>query len=229
MQATKEEEIILRVKNYNYYLSLTNEIPVATMVILADNDFNWRPSLYEADVWGCRSKLEYLVLKILDFKPQKDELMDSDNIFAVVILCQLAALETEYNASKRKLLKFSLTKTLYLKGWSRDIICSLLKFFDGILRLPEPIQLEYTKEVHQVEEELKVSYVTTFEEFAKREGIQIGRQEGESLVLVSLLESKFGVIPEKYMNRIKQANSDILLTWAKRLLNVQSLSELFDA
>lgn len=114
--------------------------------------------------------------------------------------------------------------------WTDDVI---LKFFDGILRLPDPIQLEYTKEVHQVEEELKVRYVTTFEEFAKREGVQIGRQEGvkigESLVLVSQLESKFGVIPEKYMNRIKQANSDILLTWAKRLLNVQSLSELFDA
>lgn len=66
------------------------------------------PSSYESDIWGCGIKFTYPILKILDFRDKKDELMQNNNAFAMAILCQLAAIKTQYNPTKRQVIKFNL-------------------------------------------------------------------------------------------------------------------------
>lgn len=146
-------EFATRMWRYYCYLSVRFEIQVVPLGILVDNDPSWRPDLYEYECLGCKVKLKYPILKILDYQKQKDKLMDSDNAFAVVILCQLAALESRDNDVKRKELKLSLTKAVYDKEWPSEKRIPLLKFIDGMLRLPEPIELQFIEEVKAIEKE----------------------------------------------------------------------------
>lgn len=57
---------------------------------------------------------------------------------------------------------------------------------------------------------------------------QEGKQNGESSMLMRLIERKFGDIPPSYRARIEQANSDSLLHWGDRILEVDTLNALFE-
>ena len=196
---------------------------VVSLAILIDGDLKWRPNSYSASLWGCSVEMRFPIIKILDFKPKIEELKRSVNLFAPVILAQLAALEKQTPES-RLATKIALTRDLYKKGWQKNDIVAIYTFIDWILALPEALALQYHKEIEKIEEELKVSYVTT----AERIGIEKGRREGEITLLMALLNDKFQTIPVNFLPKIKNANNDVLLKWAKRVLNCQSIEEVLE-
>ncbi len=53
------------------------------------------------------------------------------------------------------------------------------------------------------------------------------RQEGESTLLISLLEFKFKNIPESYRQRISKAKSESLLKWGRKILMSETLEDAF--
>ena len=73
----------------------------------------------------------------------------------------------------------------------------------------------------------------TMAEQLKQEGRQEGRQEGGGILLIHQLERKFKIktIPERYRQKIQQANSDRLLEWGDKIVDSEckSLEEVFDA
>lgn len=62
-----------------------------------------------------------------------------------------------------------------------------------------------------------------------QQGLQQGLQQGESTLLVRLLERKFKVIPENYRQKIKQASQDNLLNWGEKVLESDTLEEIFSS
>ena len=61
-----------------------------------------------------------------------------------------------------------------------------------------------------------------------QQGRQEGIQKGELLILTKLLQRKFGNLPIHYREQLESANSVDLLRWSERLLEVNSLEELFE-
>ena len=59
------------------------------------------------------------------------------------------------------------------------------------------------------------------------EGLAKGTLLGEKQMLLTLLEQRFGTVPTSYQKRLKQADSDTLLEWGRRLLSAPSLKEIF--
>ncbi len=59
-------------------------------------------------------------------------------------------------------------------------------------------------------------------------GVQQGQRQERTHFLLSLLERKFGVIPNRYRTHIEKASSDQLLIWGARLLGANSLAALFE-
>lgn len=123
--------------------------------------------------------------------------------------------------------------------WHRDKVVAPFKFLDGIMRLPEPLELEFANDLTQEVEKKDMSYVTSIEYFAELRGFERGKQEvkqqweqngiqkGESRLLLSQLKSKFKKVPKDYIKRVEQANPDILLTWADRVLWANTIEEVF--
>lgn len=64
-------------------------------------------------------------------------------------------------------------------------------------------------------------------EQGRQEGIQKGTLKGERLVLIRLLERKFGVIPRNYLSKLDKFSSDALLDLSEKFLDAQSLEDLF--
>jgi predicted transposase YdaD len=60
-----------------------------------------------------------------------------------------------------------------------------------------------------------------------REGQLKGLQQGEARLLLRLLESRFGELPQWVQERVQQADVSQLEHWGERLLGARTLAELF--
>ncbi|HVV69866.1 MAG TPA: hypothetical protein VHE99_12700 [Gammaproteobacteria bacterium] len=78
-------------------------------------------------------------------------------------------------------------------------------------------------------------YVNCFERYysAKaletglKQGLELGQQQGEVMLLRKLLETKFGALSPNDERRLQQADSEQLLSWVVRILSAQSLQDFF--
>lgn len=224
-----------RMMIYRYRIFDWHRCPVASLAILIDDSPTWRPDLYHSELWDSVWQLKFPILKILDFRTQKQALLKHKNPFAIVILAQLGVIETMGDPSRRLDFKVHLTRMLFEKGWDKRKILDLYKFLDGLLALPQDLKLEYNDRVKKIEKERKVSYITTAEwvglrqgrKEGRKEGRQEGRQEGKSSLLLSLLETKFKVVPNMYQELIYRADESRLIYWSKRVLFAESIEDVF--
>jgi len=124
-----------------------------------------------------------------------------------------------------------LTRKLYQKGYTADQIRNLYLFIDNIMRLPKPQKIQYTLDIKKIEEELKVAYVSSMEEFGIeqgiKQGVQQGIKQGESTLLRHQIEFKFRCIPTSYLKRIEAADADTLIQWGKQLMMAETIEEVF--
>jgi predicted transposase YdaD len=61
----------------------------------------------------------------------------------------------------------------------------------------------------------------------RQEGRQEGRREGEAHLLLHLLASRFGDLPQSVQERVQQADVSQLERWGERLLDARTLEDLF--
>jgi tetrahydromethanopterin S-methyltransferase subunit G len=97
---------------------------------------------------------------------------------------------------------------------------------------PPELELKYTEIIEKIEEECEMTYVSTAERVGMRKGEEVGIEKGEvigeSKMLVSQLNAKFQVVPQKYLDKIKNANTDMLMVWARKLLFAPKIEDVFE-
>lgn len=183
VQQKKEIDFAKRMFIYGYRIYDKYQQAILSCAILIDTDKHWRPNNFKigfADSYLCS---QVVMIKMIDYQNQLNELEMSSNVFACVIYNQLCAIELlRKSHEERKQGKFALTKRLYKKGYSKNEISNLYKFIDFVIGLPKPLELEYINEVNQLEEMIKMAYVTSMERYGKiifrKQGIEEGRVEG---------------------------------------------------
>jgi flagellar biosynthesis/type III secretory pathway protein FliH len=116
----------------------------------------------------------------------------STTLFATVVMVHLKSQETRGDSQQRKIWKFNLTRRLYERGYQRQDVLNLYRFIDWLMQLPEDLELEFRRDLEQLEEG-KMPYISSIERMARQEGKQEGRQEE----VESLLETKFGALDEE--------------------------------
>ena len=190
VQGQREKKFPERMFVYNYRIFDKYQHEVVSLAVLADGVGNWRPSEYEYGRWGFRMRMEFPVVKLLDYVPKWDALEADPNPFAVVVMAHLKAVETKDDDERRKYWKLYLCKRLYERGYTREDVIQLFRFIDWLLRLPREAEALFWSEIQAHEEEKKMPYVTSVEKIGiekgmqqgilkgREEGIQQGRQEG---------------------------------------------------
>jgi flagellar biosynthesis/type III secretory pathway protein FliH len=63
-------------------------------------------------------------------------------------------------------------------------------------------------------------------EKGRAQGIEQGMQRGEARMLTSLLQLRFGELPEAARQRLETADPDTLLRWSERVLAAESLEDV---
>jgi predicted transposase/invertase (TIGR01784 family) len=141
-----------------------------------------------------------IVLPWLDKKTQEDGF----NLCKIVLTYTLDDLDTDYDAER-----FKQKVTQYLTSELRGEAMTLAQQFRE-----QGIQEGIQQGIQQT--------MTLAQQF-RAEGVQ----KGESVLLLRQLQCKFGSIPDRYRQKTLEASEETLLTWGERLVEAQTLEEIF--
>ncbi|MDQ7822550.1 MAG: cytosolic protein [Candidatus Eremiobacteraeota bacterium] len=179
IQGKEERGFEERLFIYSYRIYDRHRRGVATLAVLADGRRDYRPACFEMQNWGCRHLFEFPSVKLLDYAEKIQELEESRNVFAIVVLAHLRFLATMHNKRERLFWKSALVKSLDEKGFDHDARAVLYIFIDWLLVLPEPLEIEYNEDMKRYEKEKNMAYVTSAERIGRKQGRKEGRLEGK--------------------------------------------------
>ncbi|HEY9621934.1 MAG TPA: hypothetical protein V6C78_16375 [Crinalium sp.] len=169
---------------------------VASLAVLGDERSSWRPDGFQTELWGCNTTFQFPIVKLLDYGQKWQALEEENNLFATVVMAHLKSQETRGDSQQRKVWKFNLTRRLYERGYERQDILNLYRFIDWLMQLPEDLELEFRRDLEQLEQEGQMPYISSIE--------QTARQEGKREEVESLLEAKFGEVDPELLATIGQ-------------------------
>ena len=185
VQGERRENLMERIYIYNYRSfdkRLEAGIPVISLLILADDDENYRPDEYKVSFCDFELRMKIPMVKIIDFKLKKElreKLEKSTSPIAVVIRTQLKSMELKKADDKAKLAAArELMRECYHEGYSRDVVHTMVKFLVWVIRSSKEYEKQLKEEIKKIEEEFNMPYVIPWERTAERRGRKKGRVEG---------------------------------------------------
>jgi hypothetical protein len=226
---------------YNFRIFDRYACPVVSMAVLGDENRGWRPSQFGYALFGFETRIKFPAVKLIDYLDHWEDLEQSPNPFAMVVMAHLQAKLTAKNRESRFRWKTTLTRMLYAKGYNKKAIIGLFRFIDWVIDLDDELEQKYTNVLEEIEEDSKMPYVSSVErvydkryrekyqkeyrEKYQKESGEKARLESANMLLV-VLEGKFGNIPNQAKDQIQSADAGQLRHWARELHTVDSLNEL---
>lgn len=168
---------------YHYRIfERTGQHPLG-VVVLGDNQVNWRPSDYVNEKFGIGLRLGFRSIKLFDLADRDAELQMSTNPIVQVIRTHLSAQQTPIH--QRREIKLTLVRNLYRLGFSAENVRYLFRIIDTLIRLRDNENIQFWETIRELEQEAEMELLTTFERVAiergRTEGLQLGKQEGLQL------------------------------------------------
>ncbi|NEP12368.1 MAG: DUF4351 domain-containing protein [Symploca sp. SIO2C1] len=228
VQGKREANFAQRMYTYNHRICDRYNRPVLSLAVLCDGSPRWRPTKFKSNILGCKVKFQFLMVKLLDYKQKWEELEQSDNPFATVIMAHIKSLETRRNQQQRQAWKMSLTRGLYEQGYQRQDVLNLFHFIDWVMKLPKGLEEAFLQEITEYEKERNMPYITSAERIGMERGRQEGRQEEAQKLLLRLLERRFtlSVVPTEVQYRLQKLSVEQLEELLDVALTVDSLEQL---
>ena len=112
VQAQRDVLLARRVLDYNYRIFTEYAQPVASLVLLADEDPHWHPTAFHNEVLGTVMGISFAIAKLTDYAARSDELLASHNPFALIALAHLRTQQSRHDPDQLFAAKWQLTKLL---------------------------------------------------------------------------------------------------------------------
>ena len=153
---------------------------ITAFAIFTDGEEDYKPSNFDYDYFETKLHYEYFSYKILE--QDEEELKKSENPFAMAVLAGLYTLKTDGKSKtiseKRYEFKKSLAKLLRDKGYEDKKFLDLMSFMDGIMFLPDELEIKYEQDVKEIiggEKEMVAMELTNLYRLGIKEGISLKR------------------------------------------------------
>ena len=159
IQGYLDEDFDLRMFTIYYRIfDTTKGADIVSIAVFTTEDEN--PSSFERNNYGTSVKFNFNLYNI--HQHSEEELLASDNIFAIPILACKYALKTKpkKQVDLRLQLKLKLMRLLLERNYEPDIIRYLLMFLQSLLFLPEKQEKIYFNEIQKLTKMDELSYVT---------------------------------------------------------------------
>jgi hypothetical protein len=110
----------------------------------------------------------------------------------------------------------------------RDALALVWRYILAIndLRRPEDLVRQLLRAAGPEAKEEIVSVADWLEERGRLKGLDEGRLEGQRSMLLKMLRSRFGPLPEAAATRLQSADAPQLEAWAERVLTAATLAEV---
>jgi hypothetical protein len=179
VQGQPDADFPERIFVYHYRILDRYNKNTVSLGVLSDSDPGFRPGPHISEHFGCRIEFRFPTVKVLDYKEEWAALERSENPFAVVVMAHLKAQELHLGEGKeRKHWKLRMIRLLYERGFERKDVLQLFRFIDWLLILPPELEEIFTEEVHKIEEEKDMEYITSVERVGIEKGIKQGIMQG---------------------------------------------------
>ena len=164
-------------------------------------------------------------------------------------MVQLKAKRVKVGAA-RKDAKVAIIRLMYERGYSKQQILELFNVIDWMIQLPSSLNEAFLNTIYAIEEDKNMPYINTAERVGLEKGELIGIQKGEQIGIkkgeqigikkgeqigilrnqretaLTLLELKFGALPDWATEMIRQADATKLDAWTRGVLTAESLEVL---
>ena len=232
-QSQTDPQTPFRMYRYHTQLFELRGKEVVSLAILADDDPNWRPHCYQRELWGCRTRFEFLTCKLLDFSDE--ELFHSQNPVAKIILAQRIAQRTARNSPERFRLKLQWLDRLVEQGFSADDTPKLFRMLERMTPLSRDLDIEFHRQLNQYASHKTMTFITTLEQFAMEKGLSQGLERGLSQglqagwvqSLKSLVALRFSDWDPAWDNRLESIEDPSRFQELQRLAMTLPSSEAF--
>lgn len=202
--------------------------PVCSLAVFADKSREWRPSSFTDTCWGTKLSFEYSTRKLQDYNTSETlaELEQSKNPFAHLVVATLHAQATRPNSKERMRIKWRLVRNLYTLGLDKDEVRSFFRLIDWVLTLSPKLEKEFNDELQKIEEENKMTFITSVERIGIEKGLEKGREEGRREAILDNLEARFGQVPNSVRSELTKVTDQARLRELIRLAaTVESLED----
>jgi predicted transposase YdaD len=201
-----------------YYPPIRREYgqpPIQVVLYVGEEAINIAASIEED-----RLSYSYDAIDIREFdgEPLIESDSPADNLIA--ILCRVDDIR---EASQRILEKLS-----QLPGKeAKDAVAKLLVL--SKLRKSQNIVAEEVKRIMQLTREdlIDIPIISDAILLSEEMAEERGEKKGEASMLSTMLEARFGALPEWAKAKIAEAETDTLVSWGLRLIEAKSLEEIF--
>ncbi|MCK9508241.1 MAG: hypothetical protein M0Q54_07365 [Pigmentiphaga sp.] len=222
---------------FHYRIRLYERYPqhaLLSCAIYLDRDQGEEEGVFQRSGFGDDLTFRFPVINLARWRHRMAELegLALDNPFAAVILAQLTSRATKPD---RHRLASKLHLARQLKEWRYDEDTRLVVFqlMDGLLTLPEPLDEDFFDHLDAHEDTDMMQQLNSLQRVRLRRekaaSEEKGRMEGKSGLLQSLLQHKFGPLPDWALAYLHNADADTLQTWALRALDADRLESIFNA
>ncbi len=180
VQRSKIRQFAHRMLFYHAALVRRFGRPVMSLAILADPDPKWRPTGLTSGVGGIGTRFEFPICKLLDFTDA--ELESDPNPVNLVILAERMMRRHRKDPVARREGKLRLFRRMAVvltsKGYGEEQQQVLTRVLDWSIPLPEVEERIFLEHLRQQEGDIPMTYLPTFECYARLEGLEQGRLEG---------------------------------------------------
>ncbi len=208
------------------------DFKIASLVVRTDLHQKWQPLEYAFAAGGFSSQFTFPTCKISE--RLATDWSEDFSLPAMVARAQIEALKTTSDAEARYEAKKRLIRMLYERHYERDEVLDILRYLDWMMHLSDDLERKLRGEIRTFKSEKfpeMTKYVTSWERFAKQEGLAEGLEKGleEGLekglekgreekveLAIRLLQKRFGKLTHAIQAQIAA-------------LSAKLLDELFDA
>jgi hypothetical protein len=222
IQSQSKSDFAERMFVYFYRIRDKYNRALVSLAVLADDDEKWRPQRFHEEMFGCRIEFQFPTVKLLDFVDRTDELEQSENHFATVILAHLMTMRTAGNPQDRCKWKLRLLRPMYARGLSSEDVRALFRVIDWMMDLPANIAIVFDSELQKIEQEYHMPYVTSIERRALQQGIEQGIEQGVVAGQIQLLQRLLARPESALVELLKQPLETLRMELASLQLDLAS-------
>ncbi|NEQ64855.1 MAG: transposase [Symploca sp. SIO2D2] len=226
VQSQYNSDFAKRIYQYSYRAFDLYEQPVISLAVLGDKGANWRPKSYGYALGGCKLKLKFPIVKLLDYQAKWQNLEKSTNPFAIMTMAHLTTMMTQGKPQMRQQGKWELVRRLLEKGYDQEDIRKLFRAIDWMMTLPEELQQSFEEQLSSYQKERQMPLLSHMEIRGMQRGIEQGAVQNAHECLLEVLTVRFEVVPPEVIEAINQIKDvSVLKQLHRQAITISSMVE----